>query len=69
MSDAAGAQEKSTGIVQCGWCPMLLADDYVVWCLHFAEVHNYTGGYSISHISGTDWDVAELMDRGQEQKP
>ena len=57
----AAGPEPPPRVVQCGWCPVILADDYVAWYLHFAEDHNYYGGYSIRHnIQGPDWDVAEL---------
>lgn len=47
-------------VVQCGWCPVLLADDYQVWYRHFREVHRIAG-YSIRHIISSDWDIRELM--------
>jgi hypothetical protein len=49
-------------VVQCGWCPLLLADDYMVWYLHFAEAHGTTG-YSIRHVISSDWDLSELTER------
>lgn len=62
MADHGRDIEGETRLVQCGWCPMILADDYVVWYLHFREVHGYGGGYSVRPIRGTDWDVAELTE-------
>jgi hypothetical protein len=48
-------------IVQCGWCPVILADDLPVILLHFAEDHCiYNGSHSVRYIQGADWDVAEL---------
>lgn len=46
-------------LVQCGWCTEILADDYVIWYLHFAEVHRVSG-YSVRMIKGSDWDMTEL---------
>jgi len=46
-------------LVQCGWCPLIMADDYLVIRLHFTEVHRKSG-YSVRPIKGTDWDPAEL---------
>lgn len=54
---------ETTKVVQCGWCPMLLADDYPVLYLHFAEAH-HVNGYSVRHIRDTDWDIAELVGEG-----
>jgi hypothetical protein len=48
------------GLVQCGWCPEIMANDEVVVCLHFAEVHRYSSGYSVRYIRGDDWDIAEI---------
>jgi len=50
-------------LVQCGWCPEIMADDAPVWYLHFAEVHR-ASGYSVRFIKGDDWDVAELTGGG-----
>ena len=49
----------STPLVQCGWCPTIMADDYPVIYLHNREVHG-RDGYSVRPIKGTDWDIAEL---------
>lgn len=46
-------------LVQCGWCPVLLVDDWPAWYRHFRQVHGTTG-YSIRHIVSSDWDIAEL---------
>lgn len=51
------------GVVQCGWCPLLLANDGQVWYRHFREVHR-TSGYSIRHIVSSDWDISELATAG-----
>lgn len=49
-------------VVQCGWCPVILANDWVVIALHFAEDHGVTNGsHSVRYIQGDDWDVAELV--------
>jgi hypothetical protein len=48
-------------LAQCGWCPVILADDQVAIHLHFAMDHNITNGdYSVRYIQGSDWDVTEL---------
>ncbi len=48
-------------LVQCGWCPVIMADDMTAILLHFAEVHHVYGySYSVRYIRGDDWDVAEL---------
>ena len=51
----------STRLVQCGWCPVIMANDMTVILLHFAEVHHVYGySYSVRYIRGDDWDVAEI---------
>jgi hypothetical protein len=53
--------ELIPGLVQCGWCPIIMAHDMTVILLHFAVEHNRSNGdYSIRFIQGTDWDIAEL---------
>jgi len=49
-----------TGVVQCGWCPVLLANDWKVWTRHFEQVHRAPGTISIRHIVSSDWDIREL---------
>jgi hypothetical protein len=50
-----------TGVVQCGWCPVLLANDHTAWIRHHQQVHGQRGGnYSIRHIVSSDWDIREL---------
>lgn len=56
MSD----QTPTPKLVQCGWCPTIMADDYPVIYLHHREVHR-ADGFSVRPIKGTDWDVAELL--------
>ena len=56
MSD----QTPTPKLVQCGWCPTIMADDYPVIYLHHREVHG-CDGYSVRPIKGTDWDIAELV--------
>jgi hypothetical protein len=53
-------------IVRCGWCPMHLANDWMVIALHFAEDHGLKdGSRSVRYdIQGDDWDVAELAAEG-----
>ena len=46
-------------LVQCGWCPVIMAHDYLVIDLHFAEVH-HVSGHSVRYIKGDDWDIAEI---------
>jgi hypothetical protein len=53
-------KQMSGGVVQCGWCPVLLANQPDAWYRHFREVHR-TSGYSIRHIVSSDWDVRELV--------
>ena len=49
-------------VVQCGWCPVIMANDLPVILLHFAEDHGITSGsHSVRFIQGSDWDVAELV--------
>ena len=53
-------------LVQCGWCPTIMADDPTVILLHFAEVHRITNGdHSVRYIQGTGWDMAELRGSGR----
>lgn len=47
------------GVVQCGWCPLLLANNHAVWYRHFDQVHRVSG-YSILHVVSSDWDISEL---------
>ncbi len=58
----------SDRLVQCGWCPTIMAYDRAVWYLHNREVHR-CDGYSVRPIVGSDWDIAELVDlpEGQER--
>jgi hypothetical protein len=50
-------------LVQCGWRPVIMALDWLVIELHFADVH-HVGGHSVRYIKGTDWDVSELAKEG-----
>lgn len=48
-------------LMQCGWCPVILADQWQVWYRHFEQVHNVKDCYSIRHIISSDWDISELI--------
>jgi hypothetical protein len=56
------AQPEEPPLVQCGWCPVIMAYDMTVVLLHFAEDHGLASGdWSLRHgIAGPDWDTAEL---------
>lgn len=66
MADApllSGVLAAPKQLVQCGWCPVIIGqvDDFEARYLHFQTVHGYDGGYSVRHIKGSDWDMAELL--------
>jgi hypothetical protein len=55
------AEYKPPPIVQCGWCPVILANDWAVVAFHFVNDHGLRdGSQSVRYIQGTDWDMAEL---------
>lgn len=56
------ADTPTGGIVQCSWCPQLMADQHEVWYLHFATDHHFKG-YSVRPIFGPDWNMAEITAR------
>ena len=60
MSEITEAADRHRNLlVQCGWCPVIMANDGVAISLHFVEVHRATG-HSARYIKGTDWDISEL---------
>jgi hypothetical protein len=42
-STAGGSQQG--GVVQCGWCPVLLANDMRAWERHHEQAHGISGGF------------------------